>query len=93
MTEETQEEHNAITATLGFISRNQPHRVGHPTDRTALEALRKVPALDQVLKKVFGSLSERGLRLMSLRTLYALGRSISAAVPDSPRMLFHPRHA
>lgn len=38
----------------------------HPADRAALETLRKIPALDMMLSRVFGSTSERSLRLMYL---------------------------
>lgn len=35
----------------------------HPADRAALAALRRVPAFDEVLKKVFGLLGEKPIRL------------------------------
>jgi Zn-dependent protease with chaperone function len=38
----------------------------HPADRAALAALRKVPGLDTLLKKVFGFVSERSLKLLYL---------------------------
>ncbi|MGF1533241.1 MAG: M48 family metallopeptidase [Bernardetiaceae bacterium] len=38
----------------------------HPADRAALETLRKIPALDSLLQRVFGETSERSLRLMYL---------------------------
>lgn len=38
----------------------------HPADRAALETLRKIPALDAMLQRVFGNTSERSLRLMHL---------------------------
>ncbi len=36
----------------------------HPADRAALQALRAVPGFDEVLKKVYGFLGERGVRLL-----------------------------
>jgi len=35
----------------------------HPADRAALQALRKIPAFDEVLRKVFGLFGERPIRL------------------------------
>lgn len=35
----------------------------HPADRAALAALRRVPAFDEVLKKIFGLLGEKPIRL------------------------------
>jgi len=36
----------------------------HPADRAALQTLRSVPGFDEVLKKVYGFLGERGIRLL-----------------------------
>lgn len=38
----------------------------HPLDRAALTALRKVPAFDTIVKGMFGTVSERSLRLIHL---------------------------
>ncbi|WP_086047761.1 M48 family metallopeptidase [Hugenholtzia roseola] len=38
----------------------------HPADRTALQALRKVPGFDKVIQMVFGATTERSLRLLYL---------------------------
>ena len=38
----------------------------HPLDRAALTALRKVPAFDTIVKGMFGTISERSLRLLHL---------------------------
>lgn len=35
----------------------------HPADRAALAALRRIPAFDEVLKKIFGLLGEKPIRL------------------------------
>lgn len=40
-----------------------PRTWEHPADRAALNALRKVPAFDQVLRKVFGFFGEKPVRL------------------------------
>jgi len=36
----------------------------HPADRAALQSLRAVPGFDEVLKKIYGFLGERGVRLL-----------------------------
>ncbi|MCB9550124.1 MAG: M48 family metallopeptidase [Myxococcales bacterium] len=43
-----------------------PRAWEHPADRAALEALRKVPGFDTVLRRSFGFVSERSLRLLYL---------------------------
>lgn len=43
-----------------------PRAYEHPADRAALTALRRVPGFDQVLRKMFGAFSERGLKLLFL---------------------------
>jgi Zn-dependent protease with chaperone function len=43
-----------------------PRAFQHPADRAALAALRKVPAIDLVLRKLVGFVGERGLRLVFL---------------------------
>ena len=74
MTEENKETETGMTpASRVHFPGISPTAWEHPTDRTALETLRKVPALDQVLKKVFGSMSERGLRLMYLANAVRVG--------------------
>jgi Zn-dependent protease with chaperone function len=45
----------------------------HPADRAALEALRKVPGFDLVVRKVMGLLSERPLRLITLGSAVEVG--------------------
>ena len=40
-----------------------PRSWEHPADRAALEALRKVPVFDEVLKKLFGFFGEKPIRL------------------------------
>jgi Zn-dependent protease with chaperone function len=36
----------------------------HPADRAALQALRAVPGFDEVVKKIYGFVGERGVRLL-----------------------------
>ena len=36
----------------------------HPADRAALQALRSVPGFDEVVKKIYGFVGERGVRLV-----------------------------
>jgi Zn-dependent protease with chaperone function len=36
----------------------------HPADRAALQSLRAVPGFDQVVKKIYGFIGERGVRLL-----------------------------
>lgn len=36
----------------------------HPADRAALQSLRRVPGFDEVVKRIFGALGERGVRLL-----------------------------
>src|SRR5213079_2814784 len=36
----------------------------HPADRAALQALRSIPGFDQVVKKIYGFIGERGIRLL-----------------------------
>jgi Zn-dependent protease with chaperone function len=36
----------------------------HPADRAALQTLRSVPGFDEVVKKIFGYVGERGVRLL-----------------------------
>ena len=36
----------------------------HPADRAALQSLRSIPGFDQVVKKIYGFIGERGIRLL-----------------------------
>ncbi len=36
----------------------------HPADRAALQSLRAVPGFDMVVKKIYGFIGERGIRLL-----------------------------
>ncbi|MEZ4466237.1 MAG: M48 family metallopeptidase [bacterium] len=50
-----------------------PRAWEHPADRAALEALRKVPGFDTVLRRSFGLVSERSLRLLYLANAVEVG--------------------
>ena len=50
-----------------------PRAYEHPADRAALVALRKVPGFDLVLRKVFGAIGERSLRLIHLASAARVG--------------------
>ncbi|MCK6501828.1 M48 family metallopeptidase [Myxococcota bacterium] len=45
----------------------------HPADRAALQALRRVPGFDLVLRKLFGLFTERSLRLITLGSAVEVG--------------------
>ena len=51
---------------LELLVERQRRAYEHPTDRAALVALRKVRGFDLVLKRVFGAVPERRLRLLYL---------------------------
>jgi len=40
-----------------------PHSWEHPADKAALQALRKIPVFDEILKKIFGFFGEKPIRL------------------------------
>ncbi len=40
-----------------------PHSWEHPADKAALQALRRIPVFDEVLKKIFGFFGEKPVRL------------------------------
>ena len=50
-----------------------PRAYEHPSDRAALVTLRKVPGFDLVLRKVFGAIGERSLRLIHLASAARVG--------------------
>ncbi len=50
-----------------------PRAYEHPADRAALVALRKVPGFDLVLRKIFGAIGERSLRLIHLASAARVG--------------------
>jgi Zn-dependent protease with chaperone function len=40
-----------------------PHSWEHPADKAALQALRRIPVFDEILKKIFGFFGEKPIRL------------------------------
>ncbi|HEX6926862.1 MAG TPA: M48 family metallopeptidase [Longimicrobiaceae bacterium] len=51
---------------IQVLSQIDPRTWEHPADRAALNALRKIPAFDEVLRKVFGFFGEKPIRLAFL---------------------------
>jgi Zn-dependent protease with chaperone function len=45
----------------------------HPSDRTALEAMRRVPGFDVVLRRLLGLVGDRSLRLLTLASAVRVG--------------------
>lgn len=67
MTDETNEE-GGTTEDTGASARRiltdiAPRSWEHPADRAALQAVRRIPVFDEVLKKVFGFFGEKPIRL------------------------------
>ena len=50
-----------------------PRAYEHPADRAALVTLRKIPGFDLVLRKLFGAVGERSLRLIHLASAARVG--------------------
>lgn len=55
----------------------------HPADRAALTAMRAVPGFDLVLRKVFGAVGERSLRLIYLASAARVGEDQFPDLYDS----------
>src|SRR3970282_397526 len=62
-----------MTDANGSLPSRRPRRVltqisprawEHPADRAALNALRAIPGVDEVIRKIYGFFGERGVRLM-----------------------------
>ena len=47
-----------------------PRSWEHPADRAALQALRKIPVFDEVLKRLFGFFGEKPIRLAFLSSAW-----------------------
>jgi Zn-dependent protease with chaperone function len=47
-----------------ILTQIAPESWEHPADRAALNALRKVPGFDDIVKRIFGFFGERGIRLL-----------------------------
>ncbi len=54
---------NNVPRTRRILRDIHPSTWEHPADRAALAALRRIPAFDEVLKKVFGFFGEKPIRL------------------------------
>ena len=46
------------------LTQISPRAWEHPADRAALNALRSIPGVDEVIRKVYGFFGERGIRLL-----------------------------
>ncbi len=71
-----------------------PRAWEHPADRAALTALRKVPGFDQVMRRVFGLVSDKSLRLLFLANTVKVGPTqcerVYAALQDCLAVLDAP---
>jgi Zn-dependent protease with chaperone function len=56
-------EENSVTRSRRILRGIHPSSWEHPADRAALMALRRIPAFDEVLKKIFGLFGEKPIRL------------------------------
>ena len=67
----------------------------HPSDRAALQALRKVPGFDLAIRKLMGLLSERPIRVITLGSAVAVGPNqypkVNAIYEDVLRILDAPQ--
>ncbi len=58
-----QNDGNGRTRARRVLTDIAPHAWEHPADKAALNALRRIPVFDEVLKKVFGFFGEKPIRL------------------------------
>jgi Zn-dependent protease with chaperone function len=58
-----EDEGNGRTRAKRVLTDIAPHSWEHPADKAALNALRRIPVFDEVLKKVFGFFGEKPIRL------------------------------
>jgi len=54
---------HAQTRSRRVLTDIAPHSWEHPADKAALQALRRIPVFDDVLKKIFGFFGEKPIRL------------------------------
>lgn len=54
---------NGRTRAKRLLTDIAPHAWEHPADKAALQALRRIPVFDEVLKKIFGFFGEKPIRL------------------------------
>jgi Zn-dependent protease with chaperone function len=71
-----------------------PRAWEHPADRAALTTLRKIPGFDQLLRRVFGMVSDRSLRLLYLANTVKVGptqfKRVHEALQDCVAVLDAP---
>lgn len=61
--EEAADQNGTGTRSKRVLTDIAPHNWEHPADKAALQALRRVPIFDEVLKKIFGFFGEKPIRL------------------------------
>jgi len=59
----TAEQNGESTRARRVLTDIAPHAWEHPADKAALQALRRIPVFDEVLKKIFGFFGEKPIRL------------------------------
>jgi Zn-dependent protease with chaperone function len=59
----TQRQDGEATRARRVLTDIAPHAWEHPADKAALQALRRIPVFDEVLKKIFGFFGEKPIRL------------------------------
>lgn len=59
----TQGQDGGTTRARRILTDIAPHAWEHPADKAALQALRRIPVFDEVLKKIFGFFGEKPIRL------------------------------
>ncbi len=69
-----------MTQQVRTLAQIDPRTWEHPADRAALNALRKIPVFDQVLRTVFGFFGEKPLRLAFLSS------SVRVSATQYPRV-------
>lgn len=69
-----------MSDTTRVLTQIDPRTWEHPADRAALNALRKIPVFDQVLRAVFGFFGEKPLRLAFL------SNSVRVSATQYPRV-------
>lgn len=65
--------HSLDNPTLIALHGIHPQSWEHPADRAALNTLRSIPVLDQVVRKFFGFISERNIKLLYLANAVQVG--------------------
>ena len=67
-------ETNSLPRTQRILRDIDPSAWEHPADKAALQALRRIPVFDEVLKKLFGLFGEKPIRLAFQANAVKVGR-------------------